>query len=309
MHILQQLLSNELLTEDTKAGLQQAFDEMHQQITESETARLETEIRTQLTEQFVQERNMLVEALDSKMGSILEGELAQLQQSIAEFRDLEVEFQTKIVAEKANMGEQLNKDLVALVHIVESFLEERLTAELTEFKQDIMESRKNDLGRRILEAFGTELVSLADPALTLAKQVDELTVEAANAKDAAKKIQEQYDQLNKKHSVALREGKLTKLLSQLNGSKREVMEQLLKDAPVDVLEEKFQLYLPRLIEQTVTQPNQPDVLKEGVQPTNQPQFTIKTGDVKNLSESTQTGSSSALTDEMKNELKRIAGIQ
>lgn len=307
MDILQQLLNNELLTEDTKLSIQQAFSDMRNQIVESETARIETEVTAKLTEQFITEREMLIEAVDAKLGSLLEAELSELKQSISEFRDLEVEHETKLVEAKQDLAKQLQQDLVSLVHIVESFLDERIATEINEIKEDINEARKLDFGRRIVEAFGSEWASTFNPANELAAQLKEATDKLNEATAKLQAAEADKQKLNENHSKVAHQLRMERLLGNLSGSKREVMEQLLKDVKTEKLEEKYQAYLPRLIDTPANVEAPASNITESVQvDINKTQ--VKTGDANNLAEGSENRTTSVLTEEQRNYLRTLGGI-
>lgn len=307
MDILEQLLSNELLNEDTRNSLKQAFSDLETQIVEAQTQRLETEIRTQLTEQFITERDMLIEAIDAKLGSVLEAELNELKQSISEFRDLEVEYEQKLVESKQHLAEQLDKDLVSLVHIVESFLDERIASEMNELKTDLAEARKLNFGRKIVEAFREEFLSIENPANEMAASVTEATQKLEAAQSALATLEADKRKLQESNQKMARDLKLGKLLNNLSGSKRDVMESLLKDVAVQKLDEKYQTYLPRLVEEATTPAPSAAIISESRE-TPAADLVVKTGDTNNLVENDQSRKNSVLSEDEVNAIRRLGGI-
>lgn len=308
MDILEQLLSNELLNEDTRNSLKQAFSDLETQIVETQTQRLEVEIRAQLTEQFITERDMLIEAIDSKLGSVLEAELNELKQSISEFRDLEVEYGEKLVESKRELAEQLDKDLAALVHIVESFLDERIASEMNELKTDLTEARKLNFGRKIVEAFRDEFLSLENPANEMAAAVTEATQKLEQTQAAVSQLEASNRKLVESNQQMARDLKLGKLLNNLTGSKRDVMESLLKDVSVEKLDEKYQAYLPRLVEQVATTVETTTIISESQDAATVSDLVVKTGDLNNLTEGEQTRKTGVLTEAEVYEIRRLGGI-
>lgn len=94
--LLKKLLESELLNEDTKAELTEQFQSFinaqideHRQLVEQQ---VRDELTQSLSEQWVQERESLIEALDAKTDEVLKAELAELKEDIERFRDLEAEF-------------------------------------------------------------------------------------------------------------------------------------------------------------------------------------------------------------------------
>jgi hypothetical protein len=157
--LLQKLLEAEVLTDETKTELEEAFKA---QLDEAITAAKEdaaADVRAELTEEWVRERDALVDAIDSKVGDFLQDEVAELKEDIEKFRDLEAEYAEKLVEAKAAMGDELKTDLVELVEKIDAFLEIRLAAEIEELREDIDEVRKNEFGRKIFEAFADEFLN------------------------------------------------------------------------------------------------------------------------------------------------------
>ncbi len=291
MDILQQLVENSLLTEDTKNAIVEAIE---QRIVEAKQE-VELEVRTQLTEQFVQERDALVTALDAKMGDLLTAELNELKESISEFRDLEVESAQKLVEAKRELAEQLDKDLSSLVLIVESFLDDVLAAEFAELRESIDEARKNVLGAKIFEAFREQIISVDNPTHELAEKV--------NATQA--KLDKALKELNESKQVAasaLRSATMASLTASLTGSKKEVMESLLASVPTEMLQEKYNAYVARLVEHV----EEATVVTEST--TEQPNLVTVTGDVEQIVENAQPRVSSGLSTNEIERLRALAGI-
>lgn len=291
MDILQQLVENSLLTEDTKNAIVEAIEK---RIVEAKQE-VELEVRTQLTEQFVQERDALVTALDAKMGDLLTAELNELKESISDFRDLEVESAQKLVEAKRELAEQLDKDLSSLVLIVESFLDDVLAAEFAELKESIDEARKNVLGAKIFEAFRDQIISVDNPTHELAEKVN-----ATQAK--LDKALQELSESKKVAASALRSATMTSLTANLTGSKKEVMESLLASVPTEMLQEKYNAYVARLVEHV----EESAIVSESV--SEQPNLVTVTGDVEQIVENAQPRESSGLSTSEINRLRALAGI-
>jgi len=68
-------------------------------------------VRAELTEQWIKERESLVEAIDAKVEEYLEGEMAELHEEIARFRDLGAEYAEALKEAKGEMRDELMEDL------------------------------------------------------------------------------------------------------------------------------------------------------------------------------------------------------
>ena len=124
-----------------------------QQLVESHKSQVEEEVTTRLTAQFVADKAELVEALDTKLEASLTESISELKDDIESFRDLEVEFATKLNESRVEMGNNLKSELERLVVVINEFLEERITAEITELNESIEEVKKITLGMKIFESF------------------------------------------------------------------------------------------------------------------------------------------------------------
>jgi hypothetical protein len=99
--ILKQLLASDLLSEDTKAQLSEQFTIGVQAYLAEERSKLEVEIRSTLTEEFVKARDELAVTVDTKVEAFLAKEFEELKEDINKFRDLEVDYAEKLVEKRA----------------------------------------------------------------------------------------------------------------------------------------------------------------------------------------------------------------
>lgn len=245
--LLQKLMEAEVLTEETKKELLAAFqaklDEATGQARESTAA----DVRAQLTEQWVQERDALIEAVDTKVTEFLKSELDELKGDIEKFRDLEAEYAEKLVEAKTEMGEEVKKDLAELVEKLDTFLEIRLAAELEELEEDIKSVRQNEFGKKIFETFVEEFrLNYADEGSTEAslretqKRLDDALIALEGAESERQSLR--------------RKIKLEQVLSPLNGRSRDIMEAILKTVSTDKLDEGYKTFIGRVLkESTVTE--------------------------------------------------------
>ena len=241
--LLQKLLDAEVLSEDTKKELEEAFSTKMEEVVEAAKKEAAADVRTELTEQWVQEREALIEAIDTKVGQFLEEELSELREDIDRFRDLEAEHAEKLVEAKASMSEELKGDLAELVEKIDSFLEIRLAAEMEELREDIDEQRKNTFGRRIMEAFAEEFAeNFADD--------ESLEGTLRETKERLTETEEVLEETERKLSKLERENKMKEVLSPLTGKQREVMEAILRNVATDQLDEGYKTFISRVVRDT-----------------------------------------------------------
>lgn len=312
--LLQKLLEAEVLTADTKNELETAINTHVDEIAAKRAADAEADVRANLTEQWVTERDALIEAVDSKVNEFLGKEIAELKNDIEQFRDLEAEHAEKLVEAKAQMANELKGDLKELIEKLDSFLEIRLTAEIEELREDITEVRKLDFGRRVFEAFVEEyMTNHADPesAEGALREAEE------KLQETEKKLATLTTQLKAKN----RFDKMKKVLSPLKeGSRhREVMEAILANVETEQLEDAYKTFIPRVLKEAAVEPKKEEetteketpVLAEGENKTEKTVVETKvvTGDDKVvIEEAKKEDDSTKLSADARARLRRMAGI-
>lgn len=256
--LLQKLLEADVLTDETKKELEEAFTV---QLEEAITAAKEdaaADVRAELTEEWIKERDSLVEAIDQKVGDFLTDEVAELKEDINRFRDLEAEYAEKLVEAKASMGDELKTDLVELVEKIDAFLEIRLTAEIEELREDILEVRKDEFGRKIFEAFKGEYGDSYHDQGSNEATIAEIKTRLTDTEEALEESETKRDELER----AL---KLDEILSPLAGRQKEVMEAILKTVDTSDLEKGYKTFIGRVVRETeeVDSEKEDKVLAEG----------------------------------------------
>lgn len=307
--ILKKLLESEMLSEDTRTQISEQFQTFVAAQIDEQRQLIEAEIRTELTqslsEQWVQERDALIESLDMKTDEILAAEIAELKEDISSFRDLEVEFAEKLLEEKKALADSLQENVGALAEMLDEFIHLKLSEELDELKEDITETKKLAFGKKMFESFVREYqMNFVDHT-----EVEKQLAESAKEVDAVK---EQLAESKKALDAATRTAKMTELLSNISaGKQRDVMETILNRMPTDKLEEGYATFIGRVIKESVKPTaKETGVLAEGAQPTQISESVVKTGDTEptasELFESQQATKPAVNADLEK--LKRWAGV-
>lgn len=263
--LLQRLVENELLNEETKQELLEAYTKQRDEAIEKAVheAREEAEetVRAELTEQFVEDKRALIEALDTKTEEALQEQLGELKDDIESFRDLEAEYAEKYVEAKQELSDVLKDDIEELVEAIDSFLDMRIDEEMQELKEDISEVKELQFGKEVFEAF---------EGMFSRKFVNENGLEA-ELKEREKRLadlEEQLEESTRELDKANREKKLDEVLSSLHGKNKEVMEAVLKTVPTNKLEEAYERYIPKIlhenfVESEKEQDDKSEVLAEG----------------------------------------------
>jgi hypothetical protein len=292
MHeILKKLLENQILSEETKTEITEAWDVAVQRFTEDKSA----EIRTELVEQFVQERDMLAEKVQAFVEERFAAEVAELKEDIEKYRDLEADYAEKLVEEKKQIAVKLAEEIDMLVDKLDSFLEERIAAEMSELQEDLQEAQKASLGKKIFEAFKSEFAEYA--------KTDEKALEGqvARLEDQIASLKESLSKAEQDRVDALRESKMDQILSPLSGVKREQMAILLSNVATEKLEESYKIYIGKVLKEEKQEEKQ--TIVESV--TNKKQTVVSTGDVivEEIQDSKQVKASEDVL-----RMKRLAGL-
>ena len=245
--ILKKLLESDLLSEETKTQLSEQFQTAVAAYLAEERSKLEVEIRSTLTEEFVKARDELAETVDTKVEEFLKAEFDELHEEINKFRDLEVEFAEKLVEEKEVLAQQLAEQLNQLVDKLDAFLEVRIDDEMSELKENIDEVKKLEFGRKIFEAVEAEFKKF--------RKEDLSSVEAdlAEALDKLSDAETRLAEIENARLAEARESKLEQLLSPLSGNAREQMKIILSNVKTEKLEESYKVYIGRVLKETVSE--------------------------------------------------------
>ena len=254
--LLQKLLEAEVLSEETKKELETAFQKKLDEAISAAKEDAAADVRAELTEQWVEQRDQLIEAVDTKVTEFLTKEIEELKEDIERFRDLEAEYAEKLVEAKAAMADELKDDLAELVEKVDAFLEIRLNAEIEELREDLEEVRKNDFGRRVFEAFSEEFMN---------NYVDEESAEISlrEAQERLRDLEEALAESESKRAEIERAIKLEQILAPLSGRQREVMEAILQNVDTEHLEEGYKTFIGRVLRETEDSEKEGSVLAEG----------------------------------------------
>jgi len=251
--ILKKLLESDLLSAETKATLNEQFKTAVDAYLVEERAKLEVEIRSTLTEEFITAREELAQTIDKKVEEFLNKEFDELKEDVNKFRDLEVEFAEKLVEEKEKLAQMLGEQMNQLVDKLDAFLEVRLDEEMSELQEDIEDVKKLEFGRKIFEAVETEFKKF--------RKEDQSSVEAdlAEALDKLNDAEGRLADIEQSRLAEARNSKLEELLSPLSGNAREQMKIILSNVATSKLDEAFKVYIGRVLKEAVAAPKEVEV--------------------------------------------------
>lgn len=296
--LLEKILAADVLTEETKSELATAFNQLIEEKVAEAKAEAEADVRTELTEQWITERDHLIDALDAQVTSLLEAEIAELKQDISDFRDLEVEYAGKLVEARKELAGQLDSDIHALAENLDGFISAKMKVEFDELKESITEVKQNELGRKVFEMFAREYQVSHVNKTALEKQVSE---SAKAVEDMKAKLVESESRFE----TVQRANKMSELLSALSGKQRDVMETILKSVPTEKLEEGYNMFLARVLKESKQPAKEGKVLAESAGKTTE--TVAVTGDLPHDRRIVEEKVATVVNPELE-KLRRLAGL-
>jgi methyl-accepting chemotaxis protein len=201
--------------------------------------------RRKVSENFAKLEKFVVHALAKEINEFAEDK-----------RDL-AETKVKLVREAKGKFEEIRTAFIKRsAKVVESVVTKKLTAELTQLKEDVESARNNDFGRRIYEAFAQEFsASFLNEKSETSKllkiiQKKEHELSEANQVIAEKKqlAESKERELRVTKDLMERRSVMSEMLAPLGADKREVMQQLLEGVQTSKLNDAFDKYLPAVME-------------------------------------------------------------
>ena len=218
--------------------------------------------------------------------------IKHLQQELKEFHEDKralVEAKVSLVKKANEKMEETRKEFVKrAAHLSEGFIKESLTKELSTFRKDIKESRKNHFGKKIFEAFANEFMNshMSDGTKmkSLLNAVAERDLKLKESVEAMEKANQTIEGYKKKAIIAesrlVREKKMTELLSPLPREKKELMANLLENVNTKDLDRAYRKHVGLVLDDSKKERVS---LNENLNSTS-PSFKEVTGDKKSIND-------------------------
>lgn len=199
-------------------------------------------------------RRVLAEALGRMRRFVTENLKRELSEFEKDRRALE---ERRIVLERdahRRLAEARREFVRRATKVVERGISESLKRELGELREDILEARRNTLGRRLYEAFVAEWTLSGGAEKGAAKSLAHRLAEERKARRAYQRAlleqQQAASEAEQRARLAeaqlVRQRKLEHLLQPLTGRKREIMRSLLESVETERLEDAFRRFVDRL---------------------------------------------------------------
>ena len=253
--LLQKLLENDVLTEDTKSSIKATFETVIQEAKEQARSEVTEELTARFAEDFVKERDTLVESIDEMINKAIEEYSQQVGNSLNEhieahktdieaFRDLELEHATRLVETREELVQSTKTDIKTLVEKLDAFLDTVVDAEFAEIREDLLESQRTALGAKIFEGFRDEFEQYYARTTGVADQLAKLSAQAKAAEEENENLKESLNNITRTQT-------LTTVLTPLTGKSRSVMETILATVATDKLQETYDRFIDRVIKEGV----------------------------------------------------------
>lgn len=180
----------------------------------------------------------------------------EIQEFATDKKDL-AETKVKLVREARSKFDDIKQAFIKRsAQVVEATVTKKLTAEISQLKEDIDSARSNDFGRKIYEAFAQEFAGsyLNEKSETskLLKIIQKKEQELAETKQTlAEKetiVESKERELRVTKDLMERKQVMAELIAPLSGDKRVVMQELLESVQTQKLRSAFDKYLPAVME-------------------------------------------------------------
>ena len=222
------LLESELLNEEVKTQLSSAVNDLRESVEEETRKKIEIEF----AKRFELDKIELNKNLSQFVSESVAADVVELKEDLVKYRHLEVEYAAKLENFKTEYSKTLKENL-------DTFIKNSIISEVVELKEDINMAKGHVFGKLIFEAFEEEFVNLGFGGDLKAVQ-DKLKI----AESALNESKTQIELMEREKIV---EG----LLSNLSGSKRNIMKTILENVPTVKLVGRYEESLKSLLSEDV----------------------------------------------------------
>lgn len=242
MEQFKMLLENEILSEEVKQQISVALSEAIEQS--------KKDLEVDFAKRFENDKIALNEEFQKFLKESVSSEVSELIDDLEKYRNLEIEYATKLEVFKEEYARELTNS-------IKGFITESITSEVVELKESIQEAKSIQFGKLIFEAFEKEFTShgFGGDLKSLQNKLNE----------TQEKLTETQLQLSTMEREKIMEG----LLSNLSGSKRNIMKTILENVVTEKLVARYEESLKSILSEDVVSPpqnaqNKTDKVEQGV---------------------------------------------
>lgn len=240
MSAFKKLLESELLTDDTKVALEEAISAFK----EESISEAKKELEVDYAKKMLAEKQEITAKMTSLINEAVTQEIDELKEDIAHYKNIEPTYAKKLEEFKVEYAKKLSESFEALV-------ESHVKEEISELHEDLLEAKQNNFGMKLYESYKSTFNKLG-----VSDDIQAIKDELEAAKTALNESTTEVADLK-------REKVLESLLSNLSGSKREVMKTILESVGTDNLDQRYKETIDSVLEESVKDDNEV-VIKETV---------------------------------------------
>jgi uncharacterized protein YukE len=214
-----------------------------------------TKVLAKEIKEFRDDRTANKEALVKLESFVAEGLSKELTEFHEDKQDL-IATKVKLVAEAKGKFVELKKNFITRSgKAISEAVDQTLRAEISQLKEDIAESQKNNFGRKLFEAFASEFSATHLNENAEMRKLKNSLDEIKQSLEEAKKVAEEKSAIAESKDVEIaainesiaREKTINELLSPLSKDRARVMSDLLESVGTSKLKTSFDKYLPAVM--------------------------------------------------------------
>lgn len=245
--ILKPLLESDLLSEDVKVQISEAFEAKVAMIREE----VETELREEMANRFEHDREALINAVSQMVEEAIQAELEEFQAD----RQAVNEERVRLAAQITESAAQSKEELASRIQVLESFILNTLKEELVEFESDRkgLQEAKANYENSLVEQTRTSETKLANTIEVLTQFVTEnLHTELKEFKKERQGLVEQRARIVNEGKVKLEEARrdfINRAASVVEKQTNAFMKQEMGQLHEDIVESRKNAFGMKIFEQ------------------------------------------------------------
>lgn len=245
--ILKPLLESDLLSEDVKVQISEAFEAKVAEIREE----VETELREEMANRFEHDREALINAVSQMVEEAIQAELEEFQAD----RQAVNEERVRLAAQITEHAAQSKEEMAARIQVLESFILNTLKEEIVEFEADRknLQEAKANYENSLVEQTRASETKLADTIEVLTQFVTEnLHVELKEFKKERQGLVEQRARIVNEGKIKLEEARrdfINRAASVVEKQTNAFMKQEMGQLHEDIVESRKKAFGMKIFEQ------------------------------------------------------------
>lgn len=296
---------------DSIESMKKTYEEEKANFIEKASAFINESVKKEMIE-LNNDKRQLQESLEQFGKFISEQVTEQVRSHKEEMKSMDA-LRVRMVKESAEkLAEAKKKFFMEAAEKMEKFTNAAVARELAEFRKDIAESRKNNFGSKIFEAFAREFAIKFFNEDKVVKSMMESVKSSQNRLNHSNKVlesqlndaKEQIKNLSVVNNKLSRDKIINESVAHLSKDKQDMIKNIVKEVPTEKLQESINKYIPMILNNSVdkTINKNEKVLKEGRK------ATFLTGEIKNNNSAISLEESYDLGGDLNDEIEKAIAI-